>query len=83
MSKYTHWLAWVDIRQVCFELLHSPVLVTIDGLVTVLLVGCPDDKGNRTVHNTLIHDSKPFVSDGKQDLDFPVRALATVLLTVF
>lgn len=65
VEQNTHWLAWVYIGQVCFELLHSPVLVTVDGLVIVLLVGCPDDKCNRTVHNTLIHDSKPFVSSGK------------------
>lgn len=62
----THRFAWVDVRQVSFELLHRPVLETVDGLVIVLLVGCPDDEGNRIVHDTLIHGSKAFVSVGRQ-----------------
>lgn len=62
----THWFAWVHIGDVRFEFLHSPVMATVDGVVAVLLVGRPDDKGNRTVHDTLIHDSKPFVSSGEK-----------------
>lgn len=61
---FTHRFTWVNIRQVGFEFLHSPVLVTVDCLVIVFLVWGPDDKGNRTVHNTLIHDLKTFVLDG-------------------
>lgn len=50
-----------------FEFLHGPGLATVDGVVIVLLVGCPDDQDNMTVHNTLIHDSKPFVSMRKKE----------------
>lgn len=46
----------------CFEFLHRPVLVTVDGLVAVFLVGSPDDKDNRTIYNTLFHDSKALAS---------------------
>lgn len=60
---YTYRFTGVNIRQVGFEFLHSPVLVTVDGLVIVFLVWGPDDKGNGTVHKTLIHDSNTFVFD--------------------
>ena len=56
--KNAHRLAWVDVWQVCFEFLNGPVLVAVDGLVTVFLVGSPDDQNNRTVYETLFHDSK-------------------------
>lgn len=58
----THRFARVDVRQVSFELLHRPVLETVDGLVAVLLVGRPDDQGHGIVHDTLIHGSEPSVS---------------------
>lgn len=64
-GQNTHGFAWIDIRQVRFEFLNSPVLVTVDGLVTVFLVGSPDDKDDRTVDNTLLHDSKTLASSKK------------------
>lgn len=54
----------------CFEFLNRPVLATVDRLVAVFLVGSPDDEDNRTVYNTLFHDSTPA-----KDVALPVWAL--------
>lgn len=50
MVDTTYRLARVHNGNVALQLLHSPVEEAVDGLVIVLLVGCLDDQGDRTVN---------------------------------
>ena len=68
----THRLTGVNISKVGFQLLHCPVLETINSLVGVLLVRCLDDKNHRDVYNTWIHLAKPFVFRLNMNLRCPL-----------
>ena len=67
----THRFTGVNIREVGFQLLHCPVLETINSLVGILLVRCLDDKNHRDVHNTWIHAAKPCVFRLNMNLSCP------------
>lgn len=56
-QKATHRLAGVHTGDVTFQLLHSPVKETVNGLVFILLVGGLNDQGHRTINCPRVHGS--------------------------